>query len=150
MSTIPLETLVERLTGAPGRDDRLTHLEVLPPRAGTTVPWPAWVHPSVVEAWQRCGVPMPWAHQAEAATLAHDGNHTVISTGTASGKSLGYLLPGLTEIVDRRGPKGQPLTPHRSKFVFTTKDGQEVEMLPSRPEEAARAAAPSTLTARTR
>ena len=33
MSTIPLETLVERLTGAPGRDDRLTHLEVLPPRA---------------------------------------------------------------------------------------------------------------------
>ena len=35
MTTLPLETLVERLTSAPGRDDRLTHLEVLPPRTAT-------------------------------------------------------------------------------------------------------------------
>ena len=33
--------------------------------------------------------------------------HTVIATGTASGKSLGYLLPGLTDILAARGPKGQ-------------------------------------------
>ncbi|MBW8751838.1 MAG: DEAD/DEAH box helicase [Propionibacteriales bacterium] len=107
VSTIPLESLVERLTGAPGRDDRLTHLEVLPPRAARTCAWPEWAHPAVVEAWQRVGVPLPWEHQAEAATLAHDGQHTVISTGTASGKSLGYLLPGLSAILEARGPKGQ-------------------------------------------
>ncbi|HEX2893863.1 MAG TPA: DEAD/DEAH box helicase [Marmoricola sp.] len=107
MSAIPVETLVERLTGAPGRDERLTHLEVLPPRQARTCPWPEWAHPDVVEAWQRCGVPEPWEHQARAATLAHEGTHTVISTGTASGKSLGYLLPGLSRIQARRGPKGQ-------------------------------------------
>ena len=44
----------------------------------------------------------------------------------------------------RAGRKSQPLTPHRSKFVFTTKDGQEIEMLPSQPEEGARAAAVTT------
>ena len=44
----------------------------------------------------------------------------------------------------RPGRKGQPLTPHHSKFVFTTKDEQEIEMLPSRPEEAARSAAVTT------
>ena len=40
-----------------------------------------------------------WSHQGEAADLAHDGFHVVISTGTASGKSLGYLLPVLSDIV---------------------------------------------------
>ena len=73
MSTVPLESLVERLTGAPGRGDRLAHLEVLPPREARTCPWPAWAHPAVVEAWQRVGVRELWEHQAEAATLAHDG-----------------------------------------------------------------------------
>ena len=107
MSTIPLETLVDRLAGAFDRGDRLTHLEVLPPREARTCPWPEWADPAVVEAWQRAGVTLPWQHQAEAASLAHAGTHTVISTGTASGKSLGYLLPGLTDIVASRGPKGQ-------------------------------------------
>ena len=107
MSTIPVEALVERLTSAPGRDDRLTHLEVLPPRVARPCSWPGWAAPAVVDAWRRAGVTEPWEHQAEAASLAHDGNHVVISTGTASGKSLGYLLPGLTDIVESRGPKGQ-------------------------------------------
>jgi DEAD/DEAH box helicase domain-containing protein len=52
-------------------------------------------------------VALPWEHQVQAATLAHQGTHTVISTGTASGKSLAYLLPALTDVVAGRGPKGQ-------------------------------------------
>jgi DEAD/DEAH box helicase domain-containing protein len=107
VSALPLETLVEHLTSGRDRDERLTHLEVLPPRVARTVPWPSWVHPQVVEACRSVGVPSPWEHQAEAATLAHDGTHTVVSTGTASGKSLAYLLPGLTDVVEARGPKGQ-------------------------------------------
>jgi DEAD/DEAH box helicase domain-containing protein len=107
VSAIPLETLVERLTAAPGREERLTHLEVLPPRGARTCAWPSWAHPAVVEAWQRAGVLLPWEHQAEASSLAHAGTHTVLSTGTASGKSLGYLLPALSDIESRRGPKGQ-------------------------------------------
>jgi DEAD/DEAH box helicase domain-containing protein len=107
VSTIPVETLVERLTGAPGRDDRLTHLEVLPPRSARTCEWPAWADAEVVAAWQRAGVLLPWEHQVEAAGLAHRGDHVVISTGTASGKSLGYLLPALSDIVTSRGSKGQ-------------------------------------------
>ncbi|MBO9522581.1 MAG: DEAD/DEAH box helicase [Nocardioidaceae bacterium] len=102
-----MESLVERLTGAPGREDRLTHLEVLPARLARTAEWPSWVHPEVVAALRRAGVAAPWQHQAQAADLAYDGTHTVLATGTASGKSLGYLLPALTEITARRGPRGQ-------------------------------------------
>ena len=107
MSTIHLETLVDRLTRMPGREDRLTHLEVLASREARSCPWPDWAHPEVVGAFHAGGVALPWRHQAEAAALAHDGTHTVISTGTASGKSLAYLLPALTDIVAARGPKGQ-------------------------------------------
>jgi DEAD/DEAH box helicase domain-containing protein len=101
------EQLIERLTSAPGRDERLTHLEVLPPRVARTVSWPDWVAPEVSSAWQGAGINELWQHQREAADQARAGIHTVLSTGTASGKSLGYLLPALTSITEKRGPRGQ-------------------------------------------
>ncbi|HEY6933763.1 MAG TPA: DEAD/DEAH box helicase [Marmoricola sp.] len=102
-----LEELVEHLTVAPGREDRLAHLEVLPARPARHADWPAWADATVVEAWQRAGVQRPWVHQREAADLLHAGTSTVVSTGTASGKSLCYLLPALTDITTSRGDRGQ-------------------------------------------
>jgi len=91
----------------PGRSERLTHLEILPPRPGRTVPWPEWADPTVVEAWRRLGVEAPWTHQAEAAESAYAGRHVVLSTGTASGKSLAYLLPALTTMAEERTRPGR-------------------------------------------
>ncbi len=42
-----------------------------------------------------------------AAEAAHAGQHVVMATGTASGKSLGYQLPALSEIRESRGARGQ-------------------------------------------
>jgi DEAD/DEAH box helicase domain-containing protein len=39
----PVDVLVRRLTGVPGREDRLRHLEVLPAREAVHEDWPAWV-----------------------------------------------------------------------------------------------------------
>ena len=99
--------VLERLTAAPGRDERLTHLEVLPRRVARYGEWPAWADPVVLDAFARRGIERPWLHQVAAAEAAYAGRHVVLSTGTASGKSLGYLLPGLTEIRARRGERGQ-------------------------------------------
>ncbi|EHI13197.1 ATP-dependent rna helicase, dead/deah box family protein [Mycolicibacterium thermoresistibile ATCC 19527] len=44
------------------------------------------------------GITEPWEHQAVAADLAHSGRHVVLSTGTASGKSLAYQLPILSAL----------------------------------------------------
>ena len=41
----------------------------------------------------------PWEHQVAVAEHAHGGRNVIISTGTASGKSLGYLLPALTAVL---------------------------------------------------
>lgn len=79
-----------------GRRDRVTHVEVIPERGVTTAPWPAWVDPVVRERLAGAGMPELWSHQAEAANLAWRGRSVVVATGTASGKSLAYLLPGMT------------------------------------------------------
>jgi DEAD/DEAH box helicase domain-containing protein len=98
---------VERLASLPSRAGRLTHLERLPARAGRPAPWPGWADPEVVAALGRRGVSQPWEHQVEAAEAAYAGRHVVVSTGTASGKSLAFQLPALTTLLGARGRRGQ-------------------------------------------
>ncbi|MEP6981834.1 MAG: DEAD/DEAH box helicase [Nakamurella sp.] len=88
-------------SAVPGDDNAVpvTHLEVLPARAASYSPWPAWADPTVVEAFRGRGVREPYAHQVEAAELAFAGQHVVLATGTASGKSMAYQLPALTDLV---------------------------------------------------
>ena len=79
---------------------RLTHVERLPARPGLRVEWPSWVPGELVTSFGHCGVPAPWSHQAQAADLAWAGENVIMATGTASGKSVGYLAPALTAIMD--------------------------------------------------
>ncbi len=103
------EAVALSLAAPSARRDRLTHLELRPARQALVAPWPTWAHPALVDAYLTRGVAALWSHQAEAAELAWAGRHTVVSTGTASGKSLAYLLPALTAIassVERPGARG--------------------------------------------
>src|SRR4029077_13190830 len=99
--------LGRRLAQGHGREDSLRHLRVLPPREARTAAWPEWAHPDVVTAFRMRGIDDLWRHQAIAAEAARAGQHVVLSTGTASGKSLAYQLPALTTILDRRGGRGE-------------------------------------------
>lgn len=73
---------------------------------GVTGAWPAWVSPRVRHAFARHGILAPWAHQITAAEAAHAGHHVALATGTASGKSLAYLLPVLAATADGLLPEG--------------------------------------------
>jgi DEAD/DEAH box helicase domain-containing protein len=79
--------------------DRLTYLTTLPGRPGVRADWPDWVPAEIRTALARVGIAAPWQHQSEAADLVRSGQSVIISTGTASGKSLGYLVPALTSIL---------------------------------------------------
>jgi len=108
MSTLTTgRPVVERLATVPGREDRLRHLEVLPARAARIAEWPTWAAPELVAAWGARGIERPWQHQVAAAESARVGRHVALSTGTASGKSLGYQLPALSAILEERGPRGK-------------------------------------------
>jgi DEAD/DEAH box helicase domain-containing protein len=104
---VTVGSLVDRLTATPDRDARLLHREVLPARAAVTTDWPDWVPGEVRDAYARVGVTRLWQHQAVAAEHAHAGDHVVLATGTASGKSLAYQLPALTAIREARGHRGE-------------------------------------------
>src|SRR5689334_17369459 len=92
------ELLACAVDGTPAEEHPLRHVADLPPRQGYPSEWPPWADPDVVRAFHDRGITAPWAHQLAAAQLAHDGRHVVISTGTASGKSLAYQLPILSTL----------------------------------------------------
>lgn len=93
-------------------DARVRHHHHRPAVAGVTADFPEWVSPPVRAALTEVGVTRLWQHQLEAADAAHAGQHVALATGTASGKSLGYLLPVLAASLEssigfdvaRRGP----------------------------------------------
>jgi len=87
------------ILAAGAKAGRLTYVTTLPGRAGQHADWPAWVPAELISALRGAGITAPWLHQAEAADLARTGQNVIISTGTASGKSLGYLLPALAGIL---------------------------------------------------
>jgi DEAD/DEAH box helicase domain-containing protein len=81
------------------RAGRPVHVEHIPARAGSEVPWPPWVPAEIVGAFAARGISAPWTHQALAASHAQADRNVIISTAAASGKSLGYLLPALTSVL---------------------------------------------------
>src|SRR5437763_7450173 len=91
---------LDRLLLPSGRAERVTHVERIPARSAQTAAWPDWASDLVVSRFQGAGVVEPWSHQVAAADAAWAGRSVVLATGTASGKSLGYLLPVLTALVD--------------------------------------------------
>ena len=93
------------------RAERLRHVHRVPAREAVLADWPTWVTPSLSAALSQGGIETLWSHQLEAAEAAHAGEHVVLSTGTASGKSLGYLLPVVSHLVDgTAAPTGRGAT----------------------------------------
>jgi len=84
-----------------------------PARAGRSEPLPQDVHPSVAGALARRGVTELYAHQVETWEAASRGRSVVVTTGTASGKSLAFSLPVLDAIARERAA--------RALFLYPTK-----------------------------
>jgi DEAD/DEAH box helicase domain-containing protein len=89
-----------RLLREGSRDGRVTHVERIEGRPGQVTSWPEWVPPELREAFAAAGIAAPWVHQAAAAEHARAGRNVIISTAAASGKSLGYLMPALTAVLE--------------------------------------------------
>ena len=72
---------------------RIAAVQHLPARRADTVPFGDDVPELLVDRLRNNGIEQLYRHQAEALDLVRAGTHTVVSTGTASGKSLCYQLP---------------------------------------------------------
>jgi DEAD/DEAH box helicase domain-containing protein len=114
MASFGSELLAAALAGTAAGEHPLRHVAELPPRGGRPRGWPAWAEPEVVRAFTERGISSPWSHQAEAAELAHAGRHVVLSTGTASGKSLAYQLPVLNALATDPRARALYLSPTKA------------------------------------
>jgi DEAD/DEAH box helicase domain-containing protein len=93
--------------------DELAHLTTAPARAARTEPLPDDVHPKLREALARQGITELYVHQAEAWEAARRGENLIVTTGTASGKTLAFNLPVLDALA--REPK------NRALYLYPTK-----------------------------
>jgi DEAD/DEAH box helicase domain-containing protein len=74
--------------------------ERFPEEAARTAPIPASIAPSLRHAlWQR-NIAELYTHQVEAYEAARRGEHVVVATPTASGKSLCFHLPVIQSLLD--------------------------------------------------
>ena len=93
--------------------EELAHLTTEPARAAELAPIPADLDPRVRETLQRAGVTELFLHQADAWNAASRGEHVIVTTGTASGKTLAFNLPVLDALA--RAPK------QRALYLYPTK-----------------------------
>ncbi|MDX6440744.1 MAG: box helicase protein, partial [Gaiellaceae bacterium] len=93
--------------------DELAHRTTTPARAARTEPLPPDLHPKVREALAQQGIEQLYVHQAEAWEAARRGEHLIVTTGTASGKTLAFNLPVLDALA--REPK------NRALYLYPTK-----------------------------
>ena len=144
-----LSALLPELSPASALPEQITHVHAIPAREAEHAPWPQWMHPRVVEAFESLGISEPYAHQVAAAQAAHagldaaleasaarygwrsghptaspgdqmsapgrahaegpgSGGHVIVATGTASGKTLSYLMPTLDAVY--RASCGEPVS----------------------------------------
>ncbi|MGI9021194.1 MAG: DEAD/DEAH box helicase [Solirubrobacterales bacterium] len=93
-------------------DERLVSTAAEEPHAAALAPIPKAVAPGVATALRRAGMAELYAHQAEAFEAAKRGD-VIITSGTASGKSLSFNLPVL-DALERDGRA-------RALYLYPTK-----------------------------
>ncbi len=107
--TEPWEALLES-----GReDDRLVHDDRIAPRAARTTAIPEGLNWRVLQALEQAGIERLYDHQLEALHHAFDGP-TIITTGTASGKSLCFQLPTLEVLISDPSARALYLYPTKA------------------------------------
>jgi DEAD/DEAH box helicase domain-containing protein len=107
--TEPWTALLEQ-----GRDDqRLVHDDAYDARAAYRVPIPQELNPMVQGALAHAGIDQLYSHQADALYSAFEGP-TIITTGTASGKSLCFQVPTLQMLTADRTARALYLYPTKA------------------------------------
>src|SRR5688572_25949337 len=108
-----LPTLLESWRRTPQVRANMAAWRTFPARPAQTVPLPAELHPLLSHHLNTLGINSLYTHQATAWDCLEAGQHPVIVTGTASGKTLCYNLPVLHHLLN--DPQARAL------YLFPTK-----------------------------
>src|SRR3954469_14376647 len=93
--------------------EEIAYLGTEPAREARLAPLPDELHQRVRDALAAQGIEQLYTHQRAAWDAAARGEHLIVTTGTASGKTLAFNLPVLDALV--RDPK------QRALYLYPTK-----------------------------
>jgi len=91
---------IEHIKSLPIYDYQISHVEHIPARKARYGRLKRPLAEPLHEALQASGVTKLYTHQAEAIDAIREGHHAVVTTSTASGKTLCYNLPVLETILN--------------------------------------------------
>ncbi len=106
--TPPWEAILER-----GEGEQLVARSTERPQDALVEPMPEHLHPELLDALAGAGIHGLYAHQTDALASAYEG-HTIVTTGTASGKSLAFNLPVLDTLCRDRSARALYLYPTKA------------------------------------
>ncbi len=92
---------------------RIIATRYLPERKGIYLDIPLACHPDLKKCFISMGYEKLYSHQADMFEKAIEGNNIIITTSTASGKSLAFYLPVIQSLI--QNPSGRAL------FIYPTK-----------------------------
>ena len=110
---MPLASLLEFWKRDPETAPNLVAWQTLPARPAQTYPFPDDLPSPIQQTLVAAGIHTLYSHQFEAWTHARSGENVILSTGTASGKTLSYNLPVSAALTD--DPSARAL------YLFPTK-----------------------------
>jgi DEAD/DEAH box helicase domain-containing protein len=106
-------SFLEQIAKAPFYRGQIVHIERIPERKARYGELEKPLHPLLQKALEEAGIKALYSHQAQAINAIRRGENVIVSTGTASGKTLVYNIPVLEAILqDRRT---------RALYLFPTK-----------------------------
>src|SRR6056297_2824439 len=107
------DTILEKLKQDPQFSSQVSRWHTLPMREGTYSPIPDDLSPKLKELLSARGITQIYSHQLAAYQAARRGEHVVVVTPTASGKTLSYNLPVVQTLLEH--PE------MRALYMFPTK-----------------------------
>jgi DEAD/DEAH box helicase domain-containing protein len=107
------DRFLERLRKQDSYSGQIVHIERIAARKAEYAPLEPPLPEALREALSAQGIEKFYSHQAEAIDLARQGFHTIVTTPTASGKSLCYNAPVLESLLLERKA--------RALYLFPTK-----------------------------
>jgi DEAD/DEAH box helicase domain-containing protein len=110
---MPLASLLDFWKRDPETAPNLVAWRTLPPRPAQTHPFPGDLPAPITQALIAAGIHVLYSHQLEAWTHTRAGKNVILSTGTASGKTLSYNLPVFAVLI--QDPNARAL------YLFPTK-----------------------------
>lgn len=106
-------TFLKRIAELPGYRDQIVHVQSLPGRKARYGRLRRPLPRPLAQALRTSGVHRLYSHQAAAINAVREGHHVILTTATASGKTLAYNVPVLEAIL--QDPQARAL------YLFPTK-----------------------------